>query len=244
MTPPEPVFSTRYFIYQSSSSLSIIRWITITSGWFHLFFSPKPQLNSFSLLRQYSRAGFSYNSNARKILFLLIFWLSFTFINWPNDIATATALTAPTRLIIPSIALDSTVVPVGWKEVNVNGQTYGQWEVDKNLVGWHNLSAPLGQVGNSVLNGHSNLYAQVFQDLDQLKIGDSILAIANGRIYTYRVATRLLVQEKDVSVEKRLENAQLIMPTSDERLTLVTCAFAGATHRLIIVAYPTTAAGE
>ncbi|NJN94868.1 MAG: sortase [Anaerolineales bacterium] len=161
-----------------------------------------------------------------------------------NATAESTALNAPTRLVIPRIALDSTVVPVGWKEVEVNGKTYEQWEVDKNLVGWHNLSAPLGQIGNSVLNGHSNLYAQVFRDLNQLKVGDTILAVANGKAYSYRVAAKLLVQEKDVSVEQRLENAKLIMPTSDERLTLVTCAFAGATHRLIIVAHPTTPAGE
>lgn len=145
---------------------------------------------------------------------------------------------APTRLIIPSIALDSAVVPVGWKEVEVDGQIYAQWEVDKNLIGWHNLSAPLGEVGNSVLNGHSNVYAQVFRNLDQIKVGDSIAAVANGKVYNYIVTSRLIVQEKGVSVEKRLENAKLIQPTSDERLTLVTCAQVEATHRLIIVAYP------
>ena len=105
-------------------------------------------------------------------------------------------------------------------------------------MGWHNLSAPLGQVGNSVLNGHSNVHAQVFRDLGQLEIGDAIVAYANGQMYRYVVTTKILVQEKGVSLEKRLENAKLILPTEDERLTLITCAQAGATHRLIIIALP------
>jgi sortase A len=37
----------------------------------------------------------------------------------------------------------------------------------------------------------------------------------------------------------RMQNARWIMPTPDERLTLVTCApDAQSTHRLIIVALP------
>lgn len=63
----------------------------------------------------------------------------------------------PVRLVIPSIALDDEIVPVGWKELVVDGQTRAQWLVDDNKVGWHKLSAPLGQVGNTVLNGHSDI---------------------------------------------------------------------------------------
>ncbi|HRV94858.1 MAG TPA: hypothetical protein P5526_22050 [Anaerolineae bacterium] len=49
---------------------------------------------------------------------------------------------------------------------------------------------------------------------------------------------KLLLQEKGASIETRIENARWIAPTEDERLTLVTCAQPGATHRLIVVAYP------
>jgi sortase (surface protein transpeptidase) len=52
------------------------------------------------------------------------------------------------------------------------------------------------------------------------------------------VIQKLLVQEKGVSVETRVQNAQWVAPTSDERLTLVTCAGPDATHRLIVIARP------
>jgi sortase A len=142
--------------------------------------------------------------------------------------------------MIPAIELDSLVVPVGWKKVEVDGQTYGQWDVDDNLVGWHNLSASLGQAGNSVLNGHSNIHGKVFRKLDGVEIGDIVVAFANNQTYRYVVSAKILVQEKGVSLEKRLENAKFISPTDDERLTLITCTKPGATHRLIVIASPDT----
>ena len=56
--------------------------------------------------------------------------------------------------------------------------------------------------------------------------------------YQYLITETVLVQEKGVSMEQRVQNAQLIGPTSDERLTLITCANPGATHRLIVTAHP------
>lgn len=144
----------------------------------------------------------------------------------------------PTRLVIPSLGLDQTVIPVGWKSVVIDGQAYGQWLVDDNAIGWHNLSAPLGQGGNTVLNGHSDIYARVFRNLGEIEIGDEIIAFAASRPYRYVVARKVLVREKGAPIEERIENARLIMPTIDERLTLITCAKPGATHRLIVIAYP------
>jgi LPXTG-site transpeptidase (sortase) family protein len=149
--------------------------------------------------------------------------------------------TLPVRLIIPKIELDSTIIPVGVKQVIVDGKSYPIWETADNEVGWHNLSAPLGQVGNTVLAGHSDVQTKVFQNLNGVDIGDEITVFAgdhNQQSYRYRVSQKLLVQEKGVPVETRLKNAQLIAPTSDERLTLVTCAKPGATHRLIVIALP------
>jgi sortase A len=142
----------------------------------------------------------------------------------------------PTRLIIPAISLDEAVVPVGLKEVKIEGKTYYQWLTDDNRVGWHNLSAPLGQVGNTVLNGHSDINAKVFQDLPKVEIGDELIVCSDNQVYRYVVTEKFLVQEKGVSLAKRIENAQLIMPTPDERLTLITCAQPGATHRLVVIA--------
>lgn len=184
------------------------------------------------------RVGYSRRRRTLQILLLLFLSLLLTFIVPQISSATNVVSTIPTRLVISDIGLDSAVIPVGWKKIEVNGQTYGQWEVDNNLIGWHNLSAPLGQAGNSVFNGHSNLYAEVFRNLDKIIIGDKILAFAGDQRYSYTVTAKFLVQEKGAALEKRIENAKLILPTSDERLTLITCAGPAAAQRLIVIAYP------
>jgi LPXTG-site transpeptidase (sortase) family protein len=151
-----------------------------------------------------------------------------------------TASTSPIRLVIPKIELDSSVIPVGLKEIVIDGKTYKMWETADNEVGWHNLSAPLGQIGNTVLAGHSDIKAKVFRNLQHVEIGDEIIVFTrdNGPAYRYEVTQKLLVQEKDVPIETRIKNAQWVAPTSDERLTLVTCAGPGASHRLIVIARP------
>jgi sortase A len=106
------------------------------------------------------------------------------------------------------------------------------------MVGWHNLSAKLGQAGNTVLNGHSDLNAAVFRNLDYVILGDEIIVLSGDQAYHYVVTHKFLVQEKDVSLEQRIQNAAWIAPTPDERLTLVTCANPGASHRLILIAQP------
>jgi LPXTG-site transpeptidase (sortase) family protein len=146
----------------------------------------------------------------------------------------------PSRVTIPSINLDSAVIPVGVKPLIINGQTYGTWEVAENEVGWHNLSATLGHTGNTVLAGHSNAKARIFQNLRYISLGDEIIVHSGlaEQAHRYVVTEKFLVQEVGVPLETRIKNAQLIAPTHDERLTLVTCARPGATHRLIVVARP------
>lgn len=150
------------------------------------------------------------------------------------DLATG----VPTRLVIPAIALDSEITPVGLERVEIDGQTYGRWQVADNLIGWHNLSARVGQVGNTVLAGHSDIKAKVFRNLKEVEVGDEIIVFAGEQAYPYTITQKFLVQEKGVPLEQRRENARWIAPTPDERLTLVTCANPGATHRLIIIAHP------
>jgi LPXTG-site transpeptidase (sortase) family protein len=167
--------------------------------------------------------------------------LVLTLIHTISDLALANepmAVNQPVRLVIPAIDLDSAVIPVGQKPVVVNGKHYTQWLVDDNLVGWHNLSAPLGQAGNTVFNGHSNVYGRIFRNLDDVAPGDDIIAAYGEEEYRYKVTRIFMVQEKGASLEQRIENAKLILPTGDERLTLITCAKPGATHRLIVIAHP------
>lgn len=172
------------------------------------------------------------------VLLVLFLVLSYLFTDNVSLASETAADSHPTRLVIPQIALDSSVIPVDWKPIEVNGQTYGQWNVDDHLVGWHNLSAPLGQPGNTVLNGHSNVYGKVFHHLKDVEVGQELTVYSNLQPYHYLVTEKILVQEKGVSLQERIENAKLIMPTEDERLTLITCARSEATHRLVIIARP------
>ena len=60
-----------------------------------------------------------------------------------------------------------------------------------------------------------------------------------GRPYTYAVSEILLLPEAGQPLEVRLDNARYILPTADERLTLVTChPYGSLRYRLIVIAFP------
>ncbi len=158
----------------------------------------------------------------------------------PTPIADLTA-GLPTRIVIPTINLDAPVVEVGVEPVVANGTTYYQWLVPNGFkAGWHDGSARLGQPGNTVLNGHHNVFGEVFRDLINLAEGDEIILYDDQVAFVYRVTEVELLPERDQPLEIRLENAQWIAPTADERITLVTCwPYTDNTHRLVVVAQPT-----
>jgi LPXTG-site transpeptidase (sortase) family protein len=164
--------------------------------------------------------------------------IAFTGVVLADEPAATDASRIPTRLVISTINLDTPVIPVGWKPVVINGQTYGQWETADDQVGWHNLSARLDEVGNTVLAGHSDVHAKVFQNLKNVNIGDTIVVFAGEQANNYIIIEKFLVQEKGVSLQQRIDNAKWIAATDDERLTLITCAQPGATHRLVVIARP------
>jgi LPXTG-site transpeptidase (sortase) family protein len=148
----------------------------------------------------------------------------------------------PDRIIIPKIKLVAPVVEAGTRKVRVDNQIFDQYTApDEFAAGWHPDSALLGIVGNTVLNGHHNVHGEVFGKLVDLEPGDLIYVYSGERQYVYVIANKMILPElgEDVSVEQRLENARWIMPSRDERLTLVTCwpAYSNA-FRLIVVARP------
>ena len=147
----------------------------------------------------------------------------------------------PTRIVIPTIGVDGPVVPISWKTVEVGEQTHAAWDVpDMYAAGWHETSAPLGVVGNTVLNGHNTTNGEIFRDLYTLEIGDVIVVYADDTPYTYTVSEVLILPEAGQPLEVRIENARYILPTEDERLTLVTChPYGSLRYRLIVIAYPT-----
>jgi sortase A len=149
--------------------------------------------------------------------------------------------TPPTRLVIPAINLDAPVVPVSWKTEEENGRSYTVWEVADYAVGWHKTSAYPGQVGNTVLAGHHNIKGEVFRYLVNLETGDEVQLYAGEELHRYIVTEKLILREKDMPEEVRLQNAHWIAATQDERLTMVTCwPYTNNTHRVVVVAKPVT----
>ena len=146
----------------------------------------------------------------------------------------------PLRLVIPAINMDAPVVPAESSFVTVMGKKFQQWDApNKYAAGWHLDSAKLGESGNTVLNGHNNIYGEVFAHLEDLKPGDIIQVYGEKHLFSYRIANVMILPEKYENLDVRSQNAQWIMPSKDERLTLVSCwPYNNNTHRLIVVASP------
>ena len=93
-----------------------------------------------------------------------------------------------------------------------------------------------GQVGNTVIAGHSSNdlldsgdYKFIFAQLDKLAVGDSIYANYQGKRYTYTVTGKAVVEPNDVN--------KLVYATTKPVMTLLTCTPLGtALHRLLVTA--------
>lgn len=122
------------------------------------------------------------------------------------------------HLLIPKIDLDQKI----W---------FGdsEWLVNKGV--WHIPDSSTPDKGsNTVLVGHRFTYKDpaVFYHLDKLAIDDPIIAVVDGKLYTYKVTEKKIVNPTDVWVEDA---------TEDTRLTLYTCDPIWSTrNRLVIVA--------
>jgi sortase A len=145
----------------------------------------------------------------------------------------------PDRLLIPRLNLDVPVEEVGLVASDV-APDVSAWGVPAyRAAGWLNTSAPLGQPGNTVLDGHHNVLGEVFRDLWTLQAGDEITLMGAGQTRQYRVSEVLILPERDQPLAVRLANARYIQPTGDERLTLVTCwPYEDNSHRTVVVAFP------
>ena len=147
----------------------------------------------------------------------------------------------PTRIHIPAIDLEAPIVPIGWKNVDVNGVTQPIWDVPTwRAAGWHETSDQIGVPGNAVLNGHNTSNGEVFRYLYKLDVGALVLIETDdGETYSYTVTEKLILPEAGQPIEVRIKNAQYIQPTADERLTLITChPYGSLAKRLLIIAHP------
>lgn len=163
----------------------------------------------------------------------------------PTQIPAATptpqlAFSYPLRVIIPAIGLDAPIVPMGWSMVQDDGQQVSEWDVpDYRAVGWLKTSALIGEVGNTVLEGHQDIAGRVFEYLDTVQAGDEIQVQTDSDVRKYLVVLKTILPDKGQPLAVRQQNAKWIAPSADERLTLVTCwPRNDNTHRLIVVAVP------
>jgi LPXTG-site transpeptidase (sortase) family protein len=127
------------------------------------------------------------------------------------------------RLVIPSVAIDSKVIEVGWSVIEQAGQQVAVWDVAEFAVGQHRGSANPGEGDNIVLAGHVGGYGQVFRDLFYVRPGEPVIIYSNGQQFRYVITERLVVDEEGAPLEQRLANAQMIAPTGSEMVTMVTC---------------------
>ena len=159
----------------------------------------------------------------------------------PTPTSPPPAVEAPNRVVAPSIELDARVVPMGWEMVDHDGTMVSEWVIPKKAAGWHINSALPGHEENVVLSAHHNIEGKVFRYVVDLEPGDEITLYAGDTPYTYVVAEKYILKEAGMPLRTRKKNAQWIMPSGDERLTLVTCwpyEWPGNSHRVIVVARP------
>jgi sortase A len=110
-------------------------------------------------------------------------------------------------------------------EVTVN---MGQWEVSPMDIGHHEGTANPGETGNMVLAGHRDINSALFRELDRLEPGDDVFVSNTFGEYHY------IVQE---SIVVGPDHTEVMDPTPDRRLTLITCTPIGIdTQRLIVIA--------
>ncbi len=148
----------------------------------------------------------------------------------------------PVKITIPSVQIDSPVVPVGWDMIpGKDGQQSSQWQVADYAVGHHQGTANPGEIGNVVMSGHVDWKGEVFRNLHKVQRGDEVHVFTANREYLYIVQGIVKVKEEgaDVTDEMRRQNAAYMNPTPDQTLTLITCFPYGVDdYRLIVIAKP------
>jgi LPXTG-site transpeptidase (sortase) family protein len=146
------------------------------------------------------------------------------------------------RIVIPSIGVDTKVIEVGWDIIEQNGSQVAVWQVAEYAVGHHRGSANPGEASNIVLAGHVGGYGKVFKDLIDVQPGDRLTIYSGDQQYLYTVQEQLILLEEGVSDEQRAANAQYIQPTDSETVTLITCWPASGPerfqYRIIVRAAP------
>lgn len=137
------------------------------------------------------------------------------------------------RLIIPKINVD---VPVIYDVGNDYDSQMKAMESGVAHFAIPGASSRPGQIGNTVLSGHSSNdlfdigdYKFIFAQLEKLVVGDTIYANYQAKRYTYVITKTEVVKPSEVN--------KLIYPTDKPVMTLITCTPLGtALNRLLVTA--------
>src|SRR5262249_18933993 len=130
----------------------------------------------------------------------------------------------PTKLRLPSMGLWNDLQPVNeaisWKDGTVNAA----WQLQDG--GWYAASGWPGYKNNVVVAGHSPSRdpamwkRSVLRQLAYLTPGDPIELVAGKRVFRYTVNRVFVIPEREAQSPAA---TAWLSPTSDERLTLITC---------------------
>jgi sortase (surface protein transpeptidase) len=123
----------------------------------------------------------------------------------------------PSRVRIPALGIDASVVPVG-----VAGDGSVRIPSDARRVGWYRFGPrPGGGAGSVVLAAHVDSRTQglgVFAPLSEADPGDRVVMTTDrGRRWTYQVVARERFQKRSLPLE------ELFRRDGREVLTLITC---------------------
>ena len=124
------------------------------------------------------------------------------------------------RLVIPDIDVDAPMVSVGFDNDGAMGVPEGPVE-----VGWFRYGAAPGQQGNALVDGHVDWTDRqtgiprgaVFWHLARLSVGSMVIVRSSDREFTYAVTEKRRYRWDDP------EGVSVLQPTTDARITLITC---------------------
>lgn len=121
-------------------------------------------------------------------------------------------------LDIPKLSVHARVIPLGVKSDNTLKAPRNGYD-----VGWYDASSRPGENGAMLIDGHSNVLGKraVFAKLGKLAVGDELkVTRGDGKVFSYRVRTVEIVDNKKVDMSSLLISADTAKPG----LNLITCA--------------------
>jgi len=147
------------------------------------------------------------------------------------DPSGSTAVSEDPRLIIPKINVD---VPALYDVGPDYDSQMAAMEKGVAHFAIQGANSHPGEIGNTVLSGHSSNdlfdkgdYKFIFAQLDKLEAGDTVYANYQGKRYTYVVTKKEVVLPTEVS--------KLVYPTNKPILTLITCTPLGTSQKRLLV---------